>query len=221
MSRYLCRALIVALVALVLLPAVAGEGRTPIYAWQTTITQPGKYIVTRDITPLICNAAVIDIQVPACRDRGTRTRGHRSQRFPGQRLSRPPGDPRHGVRTTSPFATARSPSPTKVSSSIGGANGNRKVVIEDVKIMDVLIAGIQLERHHRFRAAPQQRRRPPTLSWAWSARVRRGSSWIRPAPPSRSRARSRTTQVERTARRDRRSRGHRASRSRTTASRAS
>jgi parallel beta-helix repeat protein len=136
--------LIPALVALVVLPAIAGEGRTPIYAWQTTITQPGKYIVTRDITPLICNAAVIDIQVPAGAITGP---GHVDIDLNGFRVSACPGHPVILAQGQDNI-TVRNGTLAFADQGvlvIGGPAGNRKVVIEDVKITDVVIAGIQLE----------------------------------------------------------------------------
>lgn len=50
-------------VCLVALPAIAGEGRRPIYQQSTTIINPGMYVVTRNITGL-AGAPVIDIQAP-------------------------------------------------------------------------------------------------------------------------------------------------------------
>jgi parallel beta-helix repeat protein len=130
MSRHSCRALILALVALVVLPVVAG--------------QPGKYIVTRDITPLVCNAAVIDIQVPPFVISGP---GHVDIDLNGFRVSACPGHP--VIRALEQDnITVRNGTLAFADQGvlvIGGPDGNRKVVVEDVKITDVLIAGIQLE----------------------------------------------------------------------------
>lgn len=148
MFKTFCKALIPALVAVVVLPAIAAEGRTPIYAWQTTITAPGKYIVTRDIFPLICSAPVIDIQiapappVPA---------GHVDIDLNGFRVAACPGHPvikatgqdnitvRNGTLMWGDYGIHIEADPADP-----GAR-NRKVVIEDVKVMDVLIGGILLD----------------------------------------------------------------------------
>jgi hypothetical protein len=137
--------MIAALVTLVALAAVAGEGRTPIYQWHNPITKPGKYIVTRDIVPLACAAPVIDIQIPAAfptpagyvdidlngfrvnacgADAVIRAIGHDNIIVRNGTL----GYATHGIHIVGDPAT-----------------GNRKVVIEDVKIMDVSNQGIFLE----------------------------------------------------------------------------
>jgi hypothetical protein len=57
------------LICLVALPAVAGEGRIPVWQYPTTINAPGKYIVTRNITggggiPIITIAATdVDLDI--------------------------------------------------------------------------------------------------------------------------------------------------------------
>jgi parallel beta-helix repeat protein len=52
------------LICVIVLPAVAGEGRIPIWQYPTSITQAGKYIVTRDIiNPGGAPQPIIDIQV--------------------------------------------------------------------------------------------------------------------------------------------------------------
>jgi parallel beta-helix repeat protein len=147
MFKTFCKALIPALVAVVVLPAVAAEGRTPIYAWQTTITAPGKYIVTRDIFPLICTAAPIEIQVPAAPPIPA---GHVDIDLNGFRVAACPGHPvihavgqdnitiRNGTLMFGDYGVFIEADPAEP------AARNRKVVIEDVKVMDVLIAGIQL-----------------------------------------------------------------------------
>jgi parallel beta-helix repeat protein len=147
MFKTLCKVLILALVALVVLPAIAAEGRTPIYAWQTNITAPGKYIVTRDIFPLICTAPPIDIvtapgpPIPP---------GHVDIDLNGFRVAACPGHPvihavgqdnitiRNGTVMWGDYGVFIEADPSD------DAARNRKVVIEDVKVMDVLIAGIQL-----------------------------------------------------------------------------
>ena len=62
MSRTIWRASVLLLIGVVALPTIAGEGRTPIYQYPTVITQPGKYIVTRDINGGGGPAPVIDVQ---------------------------------------------------------------------------------------------------------------------------------------------------------------
>jgi hypothetical protein len=49
-------------VAFVALPAIAGEGRIPVYQYPTVISAPGKYIVTRDIIGF-GGTPIIDIQI--------------------------------------------------------------------------------------------------------------------------------------------------------------
>jgi len=144
MCRILCRAMIATLVALVALAAVAGEGRIPIYKWHNPITQPGKYIVTRDIVPLACAAPVIDIQIPAAFPSPAGyvdidLNGFRVNACGGDPVIRAIGHDNITVRNgTLAFATHGI-------HIVGGPAGNRKVVIEDVKIMDVSSQGILLE----------------------------------------------------------------------------
>jgi parallel beta-helix repeat protein len=52
------------LIGAVAIPAIAGEGRTPIYQYPTVINAPGKYIVTRDINGGGGPVPVIDVQAP-------------------------------------------------------------------------------------------------------------------------------------------------------------
>ena len=62
MSRLIWRTAVLVLIGVVALPAIAGEGRTPIYQYPTVINTPGKYIVTRNIDGMGGPAAVIDVQ---------------------------------------------------------------------------------------------------------------------------------------------------------------
>jgi hypothetical protein len=136
MSRFLCRTLIAGLVALVLIPAVAGEGRTPIYAWQTTITQPGKYIVTRHIMPLVCAAPPIDIQTSNV---DIDLNGFSVFACPGKAVVVANGQDditiRNGTLRLADFGIQ----------IVAGPAGNQKVVIEDVKLMDMFLGGIVLD----------------------------------------------------------------------------
>lgn len=54
---------VLVVIGVMALPAIAGEGRFPIWQYPTIITAPGKYIVTRDISSLGGAMPIIDIQV--------------------------------------------------------------------------------------------------------------------------------------------------------------
>jgi parallel beta-helix repeat protein len=62
-KKLLLRAAVLALILSVGLPALAAEGRIPIYQYPTVITQPGKYIVTRNIDGMGGPQPIIDVQV--------------------------------------------------------------------------------------------------------------------------------------------------------------
>jgi len=61
MSRTPLKIAVALVVVFVALPAIAGEGRIPVYQYPTVISAPGKYIVTRDIAGA-GGFPVIDIQ---------------------------------------------------------------------------------------------------------------------------------------------------------------
>jgi nitrous oxidase accessory protein NosD len=48
----------------IVVPAIAAEGRTPIFAAPTTIAAPGKYVVTRNLTNAAAAGAVITVNAP-------------------------------------------------------------------------------------------------------------------------------------------------------------
>jgi len=64
MFRSAWRTPVLFLIVAVALPALAGEGRIPIYQYPTVINQPGKYIVTRNINGAGGPQPVIDVQAP-------------------------------------------------------------------------------------------------------------------------------------------------------------
>ena len=64
MHKAAIRLTLVILICAVALPALAAEGRIPIWQYPTIITAPGKYIVTRNISAAGGPMPVIQIQVP-------------------------------------------------------------------------------------------------------------------------------------------------------------
>jgi len=52
------------LAALIVVPAIAAEGRTPVYLAGTVIAADGRYILTRDISASGAGTPVIMIQAP-------------------------------------------------------------------------------------------------------------------------------------------------------------
>lgn len=64
MRRLLAISTAVCALAALCLPALAGEGRIPIYTWPTVISSPGMYIVTQNLNATGSGASVIIVQAP-------------------------------------------------------------------------------------------------------------------------------------------------------------
>jgi parallel beta-helix repeat protein len=155
MFRMFCKVLILALVVGAVLPVFAAEGRTPIWrplnaATVGPLTASGKYVVTRDIIRPVCFGPVIDIAVPAVLP--TQPPGHVDIDLNGFTLFACPGHPviravgqnnitiRNGTLGYADYGVE----------IVGTPEANTKVVIEDVKVLDVVIAGIQLDQVSDF-----------------------------------------------------------------------
>lgn len=133
-SRSLRILLTLVVAGVVCLPVVAGEGRIPIYQDPTVITAPGKYIVTRNINS-VAGGPIIDIQVSGV-----------DIDLNGMVLMGGPAPVIHSLGNDN--ITIRNGTCMTGQEGIrivGNETGNRKVVIEDVKVIDPEMVGIILE----------------------------------------------------------------------------
>jgi len=142
MPRLLMKAFILALLLFAAVPAVAGEGRTPVYSGPMVIFTSGKYVLTQNMLLMACGppsilimASDVDLDlngftVPAC-----------------------PGDTSIEVQEVDNVVIRNG---TVKGGKYGihfigsAAPGNHKVVIEDVKAVDLTDNGFLLQRYTDF-----------------------------------------------------------------------